>query len=320
MTLADGQTARLYYFVTNGTPVVQIVTGSGNTWYMTLAEAVAAYNAGTPAGDAENDAGLPYIQLQADAADPDVTMDKPVYLDLNGQTVTLTGPDGTGTGTLTITGAGVLYGMDSTTNKYEDKAYGKIFGKVTVQNGGSLATAHETFRIGGARYRYVTMNDTENNKLSFHRYNMSVTKYEFHFRPSGQCDMDFGATFQGSPTVVRLLEDMGFRVEKAGSGDSGTGWWTKDNGSLPKDLESGDVIGATLINIGSDQPEAFKAYYDIIALLRFDGGTEVESVPRNLNYLGVLKKYYNGGASGEEQQVIDAFVTKNGLQDAWEKA
>lgn len=291
----------------------QIVNGAKAGKYETLTEALTVYDAGTMAEGTANDGSLPYIQMVDNTTETGLTIDKPVYLDLNGKTVTLEGE-------LTIASSGVLYGMDSATNNYTDTAHGKIAGTVTVQDGGSLATAHETFRNGETRCRYVTLNDTVNNELSFHRYNMSVTSYTFHFRPNGQCDMDFGATFRGSPTVVQLLKDMGFKVEKTGTDDSAQGWWSTENGGLPKDLPSGYVLRGTLINIGSNEPAEFTQDYDIYALLKFQDNTEVESVPRNLNYLWALKQYYKSeGATPAEKATIDQFVKDKNLTDAWEK-
>ena len=299
--------------------IVRIQNDTVSKGYLTLADAVAAYGAGTPAVDAENDAGLPYIQMINNTTESGLTIDKPVYLDLNGKTVTLEGE-------LTIASGGALYGMDSATNNYTDTDRGMITGK--VMNNGKLATAHETFRNGDGktRYRYVTLNDTDAGELSFHRYNMSVTKYEFHFRPSGQCDMDFGATFRGSPTVVRLLKDMGFRVAMNGEKPKDE-WWNEQYPGRPASEEITDsdrtyenpyILQGTLINIGADGGSSdFTADYSITALLEFDGGTEMESVARVLNYLDALWTYCTAGANDEEKKIIEKFVKDNGLMDAW---
>lgn len=285
-------------------------TGSGES-YIYLSDAVLEY----PAED-----GTAYIQVLADSNEPGFAIDKDVYLDLNGKTVTLTGESGTGT--LTINEGATLYGMDSATEDYSDARYGKIVG--TVSGTGKVAVAHGTYRLAGGKVRrYVSYQVFQNegvDELSFHRYNMSVTKYEFHFRPNGQCDMDFGATFRGSPTVVKLLKDMGFKVEKTGTADSAQGWWSTQNGGLPEDLASGYVLRGTLINIGADQPKEFTQDYDIYALLKFQDDTVVKSVPRNLNYLWALKKYYlSDEATAEKQAIIDQFVKDKNLTEAWNK-
>ena len=298
----------------------RIVNGDKAGKYETLTEALEFYNAGTKAEGAANDSNLPYIQMENNTTEAGLTINEPVYLDLNGKTVTLTGADGAA-GTLTIAQGGALYGMDSSTNDYTDAGHGRIVGTVAdnTAGGNGLPTAHETYRMAdGSRLRYLT--EQAEDGLSFHRYNMSVTKYEFHFRPSGQCDMDFGATFRGSPTVVALLEDLGFRVKKTGTDEESEGWWTDSNGNTPpKDLTNGYILRGTLINIGSNKPSEFTQYYDIYALLKFSDGTEVTSVPRNLNYLWALKQYYNGpDATEEEKAVIDRFLDANGLKDEWD--
>ena len=298
--------------------------------YLYLSDALMEYDAGTRAEGAENDAGLPYIQMLADSEEPGFTIDKIVYLDLNGKTVTLTGADGAA-GTLTIAAGGALYGMDSSTNDYTDADHGRIVGTVVdnTAGGNGLPTAHETYRMAdGSRLRYLT--EQAEDGLSFHRYNMSVTKYEFHFRPSGQCDMDFGATFRGSSTVVQLLKDMGFRVEMNGK-DPKDEWWSEQYPDRPASQEITNypdrneknpyILRGTLINIGVNQRDEFTKYYDIYALLKFqDGqdGTVVESVPRPMSYLWALKQYYNSDAKDPEKEIIDAFLEKNGLWGDWD--
>lgn len=284
----------------------QIVNGAKADAYETLAEALTLYDAGTKSENAADDKGLPYIQLLADSTEPGFTIDKDVYLDLNGHTVTLTSE-------LTISEGATLYGMDSATEGYSDARYGKIAG--TVRGTGKVAVAHETYRLAGGKVRRYVSYQNE-NELSFHRYNMSVTNYEFHFRANGQCDMDFGATFRGSSTVVQLLKDMGFKVVE--SDTSKEGWQTIQNGGLPADLNSGYVLRGTLIDIGSNEPSEFTKYYDIYALLKFQDNTVVESVPRNLNYLWALKQYYKSSdATDDEKAVINAFLEKNNLWTAW---
>lgn len=300
----------------------RIVNGDKAGKYETLTEALEFYNAGTKAEGAANDSNLPYIQMENNTTEAGLTINEPVYLDLNGKTVMLTGADGAA-GTLTIAQGGALYGMDSATNDYTDTGHGRIVGTVAdnTAGGNGLPTAHETYRMAdGSRLRYLT--EQAEDGLSFHRYNMSVTKYEFHFRPSGQCDMDFGATFRGSQTVVDLLKDLGFRVKKTGADKESDGWWTDSNGdTLPEDLKNGYVLRGTLINIGSSEPDDFTQYYDIYALLKFSDGTEMASVPRNLNYLDALRSYYDSGkANKNEKEIIEKFVKDNELTDAWDSS
>lgn len=293
----------------------QIVNGAKAGAYETLAEALTLYDAGTKSENAADDKGLPYIQLLADSTEPGFAIDKDLYLDLNGHTVTLTSE-------LTINEGATLYGMDSTTDGYE---YGETYGRIKGYVSGKVAVAHETYRLAGGKVRrYVSYRNE--NELSFHRYNMSVTSYEFHFRANGQCDMDFGATFRGSSTVVQLLKDMGFKVVE--SNIVRPGWWSEQYPNRSASQEIGEypdrseenpyILRGTLINIGADQPSEFTKYYDIYALLKFQDNTVVESVPRNLNYLWALKQYYNSSdATEDEKAVIDAFLEKNGLQTAW---
>ena len=294
-------------------PVARIVTGGSteaSVAYASLADALKDYVAG--------DEKKVYIQMDKDETIAELlTIEKDVYLDLNGHTVTLGGG-------LTITEGHTLYGMDHATSNYTDETFGKIKGNVI----GDVAKAHESYCTAeGSRVRYVADTETK-GELSFHRYNMSVTRYQFHFRPEGDCDMVFGATFRGSQTVARLLTDMGFRVEKTGTDEASEGWWTTDNITEnaplpPEDVladPNGYIIQGTLINIGAggDSSE-FTADYSITALLKFDDITQMKSVARVLNYLDALRTYYDSGKANEkEKKIIEKFVEDKGLTEEWE--
>lgn len=297
-------------------PVALIVTGGSegdSVAYASLADALKDYVAG--------DEKKVYIQMQkSETIAEALTIEKDVYLDLNGRTVKLDKG-------LTITEGHTLYGMDCATDAFTDKNAGKIVGTVN----GTVAKAHESYCTADAsRVRYVADTRME-GELSFHRYNMSVTRYQFHFRPEGDCDMVFGATFRGSQTVAELLTDMGFLVEKTGTtgtNEAREGWWTTDNitedAPLPPENvlanPNGYIIQGTLINIGAggDSSE-FTADYSITALLKFDDITQMKSVARVLNYLDALRTYYDSGkATKEEKEIIEEFVKKNELTDAWE--
>ena len=291
-------------------PVARIVTGgSTSTKYASLADALKDY-------EAANEKNV-YIQMVKDETIAEaLTIEKDVYLDLNGHTVTLKGG-------LTIAEGNTLYGMDRATDDFTDQNVGKIEGTVK----GAVAKAHESYCTADAsRVRYVA--DTRmKDELSFHRYNMSVTRYQFHFRPDGDCDMVFGATFRGSPTVARLLTDMGFRVVEVETEDERVGWWTTDNitenAPLPPENALADpngyIIQGTLINIGTGGASSeFTADYSITALLKFDDETQMKSVARVLNYLDALRTYYTAEANDAQKAIIDTFITKRGLTDAWE--
>lgn len=294
-------------------PVALIVTGGSSeasVAYASLADALKDYVA-----DVEKKV---YIQMYKDETITELlTIEKDVYLDLNGHTVTLEGG-------LTITAGHTLYGMDCATDAFTDKNAGKIVGTVD----GAVAKAHESNCTADAsRVRYVADTRTE-GELSFHRYNMSVTRYQFHFRPEGDCDMVFGATFRGSQTVAELLMDMGFLVSRTEPDKQSEGWWTTDNITEnaplpPEDVladPNGYIIQGTLINIGAGgEKNEFTADYSITALLKFDDKTQMESVARVLNYLEALKSYYDSGkATKEEKEIIEKFVGDKGLTEEWE--
>ena len=309
-TGADG-----YYYIGLAKAVAQIMqNGTMLKEYATLAAAVNEYAAGAPA-EGGTDANLPYIQMTEDSEERGFTIGKDVYLDLNGHSVTLTD------GTLIITAGYTLYGMDTATNGYTDTGYGKIVGTVS----GDMAAYTETYRNTGGIRRYVknaAATEDGTAETSFHRYNISVTSYRFHFDSEGDCNLRFGATFRGSPTVVELVEDMGFRVSKVPSEEGGAvdGWWVSQNGQMPEDFTNGYVLEGQLINLGANGDAGeFSQYYDIFGLLKFPGNEVAASLPRNLNYLWALHQYYYSTATEEEKAAIDAFVQKNSLTEAWNK-
>ena len=82
---------------------------------------------------------------------------------------------------------------------------------------------------------------------------------------------------------------------------------------------NGYIIQGTLINIGTGGASSeFTADYSITALLKFDDETQMKSVARVLNYLDALRTYYTAEANDAQKAIIDTFITKRGLTDAWE--
>lgn len=262
---------------------VSIVTGENVTKYTTLAKAVADYN------------GTGYIQMIASTTEPGFAINKNVYLDLNGKTVTLTGGSD-GFGTLTISSGCTLHGMDHTTDEYKDTAYGKIIG--TVGGEGTVAVTYQTpTAADGTFQRYVKFADTANKALSFHRYNISVSDYRYDFNINGESALYFKGTFSGSNTVKKVLKDVGFEV------DGTEVWWTQQGHALsdvttPKfEME----IGLT----GTFTTEKLKHEYTIYALLDFGETDPTKSSEKRLSFWTALQLRYKELTAKDEASRTD---------------
>ena len=185
-----------FYTWTDTMPqIAQIINGSSQTTYRSLAAAVAAY-------DGTNG----YIQMIANSTEPGFTVDRNVTLDLNGKTVTLAG-------TLTVAKGFTLNGMDSSTGTgYDALPTGKIVGKVT----GTVAPTYQTPTVKEEYDRYVAILVTENgtSTLSFHHFNFSVTGYRFELATGDtpQCALFFICKFQGDKAAKDYLKSLGFTL------------------------------------------------------------------------------------------------------------
>ena len=188
-----------FYVWTDKMPeIAQIINGSSQTTYRSLAAAVAAY-------DGTNG----YIQMLDNSTEPGFTVSKDVTLDLNGKTVKLASP-------LTVAEGKTLSGMDSSTGTgYDTAPSGKIVGTVK-----GYATTYETptVKVGDVDTydRYVAIPGTENgtSTLSFHHFNISVTGYRFELATGGtpQCALFFIGKFQGDKAAKDYLKSLGFTL------------------------------------------------------------------------------------------------------------
>lgn len=184
-----------FYVWTDKMPeIAQIINGSSQTTYRSLAAAVAAY-------DGTNG----YIQMLDNSTEPGFTVSKDVILDLNGKTVTLASP-------LTVAEGKTLYGMDSSAKAdYTTAPTGKIVG--TVKG------CAPTYQTPGDTYdRYVAIQakeaDNETANLSFHHFNISVTGYRFELATGDtpQCALFFIGKFQGDKAAKDYLKSLGFTL------------------------------------------------------------------------------------------------------------
>ena len=160
------------------------VAAIGTTGYTSLQAAVNAYAA----------ASAP-IRLLADITEA-VTVNKDVYLDLNGFDVT---------GQVTVT-AGTLYGMDSQTDDYtveDDAGYGKL-----TNVSGSVAGVPVEAACAEDGYLMVK----EESALSFHRVNLQI--YAMTLRPD-VAGVYYNSYFAADELVADRVERYGIALSVA---------------------------------------------------------------------------------------------------------
>ena len=156
--------------------VVALAVVNGNT-YPSVQEAVNAANGAL-------------VTLLADS-DESVTAAADLYLNLNGKTLTK----------LTMT-AGTLYGMDSTTDKYNNAdGCGKI---VTIE--GDYVVHHKT-DVTGEIKRYMAIEETDG--VSFHRFYLGITNVNLAPAVIG---FGYKAQFHGDAKVQAQIENIGYSL------------------------------------------------------------------------------------------------------------
>ena len=145
-----------------------------------------------------------YVKLTTDVTE-DVEITGDAYLDLAGHT--LTG---------NVTGAGTLYGMDSTTDAYTTDNMGRITGSVSCK----VATTFKT-NVTGAVRRYMAIADEEG--CTFHRFYLGITY--MNLKP-GVTGVGYKAYFYGDEQVREQVTGYGYTLwvgdgEKLSAGKEG---------------------------------------------------------------------------------------------------
>ena len=222
-----------YIWTTEAPKIAKIINGADEKIYRSLADAVSAYT------------GAGYIQMIADSTEPGFTLDKDLYLDLNGCTVT---------GDFTMNGH-ILHGMDSTTDAYDGAKAGKIVGTVSGYDK-TYQTPTVTGNEGDDAYkRYVAIPGKEENgtpTVSFHRFNISASGYRFELA-APQCALFFIGKFQGDDAAKNYLTSLGFTLTDI----DGT---TKElSCAMPESLSDG-AEGENSTVISEDGAYLFEAY------------------------------------------------------------
>ena len=300
-----------FYVWTDTMPqIAQIINGSSQTTYRSLAAAVAAY-------DGTNG----YIQMLDNSTEPGFTVSKNVILDLNGKTVKLDGP-------LTVAEDFTLSGMDSSTGKdYVTAPTGKIVGTVK-----GCAPTYQTPKVNEEYDCYVAIPGTEADgntpNLSFHHFNISVTGYRFELTTGDtpKCALFFIGKFQGDEAAKNHLTELGFTLKGDNDKLLGEDNYVFTAGTVfPPMPAEGEVIDSKVVRSGDDflfevylkrsfDKENRNGYTEEIsatARAKFDNGGEQQSDPQALSF---QEAWQNAEISDSAQQeILDNFLQKLGI-------
>lgn len=272
--------------------------------YETLSAAIEKYE----------DSDTMVIQMLADTKEADITLNKTIYLDLNGHTVTanISGSD-----------ANKLHGFDSTTDGFRDTKLGagKIIGTVTGAADTSVTTNEQT---GNKEKHYIKIVGTEG--VEFHRYYVGVSKVRFWLdAQTDQSTLEYTCYVQGDGTVLKALAGLGFKAYESADTSKDFVYLRDFSNIISTEHEHG-----TGKENGGTNPVFFKAKifdgaagasaddgrytteYKIQAALRTKDDVVASSGPVKNSFMNVVKTTYSQKTS-EQQKEIEQFLEKHGL-------
>lgn len=280
--------------------VAEIIDSTGKqTPYPTLQEAVEAY---TPD---DNTAPKNYIKLLHSTTE-NITADRNLYLDLNGCTVT---------GDFKM-GNNTLYGMDSSAGTgYVTAPRGKIVGGVSY-----YAKTYETPpTVDGEYDRYVAILG-QDQTLSFHHFNISVTGYRFELA-APQCALIFCGKFQGDRAAKDYLKSLGFTLTGTNSTES-----KNDSPEMREALEEGYVEeeegGAYLFELylirsfKKNSPDiAYTEEFSATAQATFKNGGTQDSETKEWSFQKAWEDALkpNSGMEEKDQKILRKFLKEFGI-------
>ena len=205
---------------------VSISTPKGSKGYDTLAAAIAAYT-----GE-ENT----YIVLWENATQT-VTVDKPIYLDLNGHNASIK-----------LTGAGAVYGMDTSGNQFTEPT-----GTLTL-SGGSAKPATQ-ISDGNELFHYVALGS--NGQFKFHRFGLDTKLGLRPYNAQYGIGLYFQPNYQADATLMAAI-----RNDNVGLFDYGVSI-TMDKDGTPKVIEQ-SLLDYTGLTAGSKNDSLRVLIYDLI--------------------------------------------------------
>ncbi len=288
--------------------VAAIIDGNGAQadTYATLQGAVEAYE--------PDDSTAPknYIKLLHSTTE-EINAQSDLYLDLNGCTVT---------GDFKM-GNNTLYGMDSSAGTgYVTAPRGKIVGGVSY-----YAKTYETPpTVDGEYDRYVAILG-QDQTLSFHHFNISVTGYRFELA-APQCALIFCGKFQGDDAAKDYLKSLGFTLTGDNSTESKNKMSDASNEEFVK--KEGDAYLFELYLIrsfekNSSDKTAYTEEFSATARATFKNGGTQDSGPKDsetkdskTQYLSFQKAWQNAldpnsDMEEKDQEILRKFLKEFGI-------
>lgn len=293
-----------------------INNGTQGDTYSTLEAAVKAY---TP-----NSSTAPtnYIKLLHNTTEKPINVNKSLYLDLNGRTVT---------GDISVTSGYKLSGMDSSAKAdYTTAPKGKIVGTVK-----GCAPTYQT--PGDTNDRYVAIQGLEEDgrteNLSFHRFNISVTGYRFELTTGDtpKCALFFIGKFQGDAEAKNHLTKLGFTLKDKKGNQLGEANYEFTAGTvfppMPNEGEASDskvvcsgdayLFEAYLMrSFKKDKPNDYTEQIDATAQATFNNGGTQDSEPKQWSFEDAWKN--PGELDTAQQAILDKFLDKLGIKQQTE--
>lgn len=252
------------------------VAAIGATEYDTLKKAVTEFP--------QDSSGNTYIKMLHSTTE-DITADRNLYLDLHGYTVT---------GDFNM-GDKLLHGMDSSASaNYTTAPSGKIVGGVS-----RYARTYETPPVDGEYDRYVAILG-QDQTLSFHHFNISVTGYRFELA-APQCALIFCGKFQGDDAAKGYLKSLGFTL----NGTNGTEF--KNNPEMSKALEEGYV---------KEDPDAY--LFELYLIRSFEKNPSDNTAYTEEFFATAQATFKNGGT--QDSGTKESETKEWSFQKAWENA
>lgn len=236
-----------------------------------------------------------YIILQDDQ-EVAVTLQRDVYLDLNGKKLT---------GTM-ITNGHTIYGMDSVTDSYS--SYGMGIFNCTDENGQEIAPEKLVYVTAPVReqpMRYMAIRDEQG--WSFHRFYLGITHTSLQINNLG---LGYKATFCGDDMVAMQMDSYGYKLQ-LGKGRVVEFWKGVEN------FVSGKTLTLRVKNWNVEKHGETSLYAQVA--LKLKDGTVIDSYRCDTSLRRVVEAVNNQIASYgyQTKQALQALIQSHPTMQNW---
>ena len=241
----------------------------------------------------EDAAGLgDYVKLLKDA-ETEVTLEKDLYIDLNGCDLT---------GTVDTNGFDI-YGMDSVTDKYSSDGMG-LFLCVSGDGATVEPLLHHKSDITGTVKRYMTVQTEEG--FSFHRFYLGITHMTLRPTVSG---VGYKAVFYGDDLVQSMVNSFGYSLCLEGG--------KTVEATMPgTEFESGKTV--TLRIDQFDAQNYGETNLHASAKLQLQDGTVIESTTCTMTLRGLMEQLNNVSLTDQQREAIAQMIEAQPIIKTWD--